>query len=84
MTPLAPSTSESPVDDPVQDAYPLAPLQQGLLFNALYAPGTGVDNVLLRYVLREELDPEALERAWRRLIEMANRIQRETTGDGKT
>lgn len=25
-----------------------------------------------------------LERAWRRLIEMANRIQRETTGDGKT
>jgi hypothetical protein len=25
-----------------------------------------------------------IERAWRRLIEMANRIQRETTGDGKT
>lgn len=25
-----------------------------------------------------------LERAWRRLIEMAQRIQRETTGDGKT
>ena len=55
------------MDDPVQAAYPLAPLQQGLLFNALYSPGTGMDNVLLRYVLREELDPEALERAWRRL-----------------
>ncbi|MBB1091260.1 hypothetical protein HUU61_08145 [Rhodopseudomonas palustris] len=25
-----------------------------------------------------------IERAWRRLIEIANRIQRETTGDGKT
>ncbi|MFC0241001.1 hypothetical protein [Rhodopseudomonas telluris] len=25
-----------------------------------------------------------LERAWRRLIDMANRIQRDTTGDGKT
>ncbi|HEU0079363.1 MAG TPA: condensation domain-containing protein, partial [Longimicrobiaceae bacterium] len=55
------------MNDAIQDAYPLSPLQQGLLFNALYAPGTGVDNVLIRYELREELDPAAMERAWRAL-----------------
>ncbi|HEX8276908.1 MAG TPA: amino acid adenylation domain-containing protein [Longimicrobiaceae bacterium] len=57
------------MNDAIRDAYPLSPLQQGLLFNALYAPGTGVDNVLIRYVLREELDPAAMERAWRALAE---------------
>ncbi|HEX2187288.1 MAG TPA: amino acid adenylation domain-containing protein, partial [Longimicrobiaceae bacterium] len=55
------------MSDAILESYPLAPLQQGLLFNALYAPGTGMDNVLLRYVLREEVDPDALERAWRLL-----------------
>ncbi|MEW5928283.1 MAG: amino acid adenylation domain-containing protein [Gemmatimonadota bacterium] len=57
------------MNDAIRDAYPLSPLQQGLLFNALYAPGTGVDNVLIRYALREELDPAAMERAWRALAE---------------
>ncbi len=69
MTSIAHPADTKQMNDAIRDTYPLSPLQQGLLFNALYAPGTGVDNVLIRYALREELDPAAMERAWRALAE---------------
>ncbi|HSF42699.1 MAG TPA: non-ribosomal peptide synthase/polyketide synthase [Thermoanaerobaculia bacterium] len=53
----------------VEDLYPLSPLQEGFLFHSLYQPGSGVyvEQVLSR--LTGELDVEALEGAWRRVVQ---------------
>ncbi|HYH79305.1 MAG TPA: amino acid adenylation domain-containing protein, partial [Longimicrobium sp.] len=47
-----------------EDAYPLSPLQEGMLFQTLYEPGSGVYVGQLRFALRGELDVEAFRRAW--------------------
>jgi len=48
-------------------AYPLSPLQAGMLFNTLYRPSAGVDIEQIILTLPEAVDPAALERAWQRL-----------------
>lgn len=52
----------------IEDAYALSPLQQGMLFNALSEPGSGVDIEQLCCELRESLDVETLQRAWQRVV----------------
>ena len=52
----------------VEDVYPLTPMQEGMLFHTLYAPGSGVYVGQTVFVLEGELDPEALERAWRAAV----------------
>ncbi len=53
----------------IEDAYPLTPLQEGMLVNALFSPGRGeyVQQLVCR--IRGPLDTSALEEAWRRLTE---------------
>ncbi|MCB1053929.1 MAG: AMP-binding protein, partial [Acidobacteria bacterium] len=48
--------------------YPLTPLQQGMLFRTLYAPGSGTYVEQASYRLRGDLDVAALELAWRRAL----------------
>ncbi|HEX7240472.1 MAG TPA: condensation domain-containing protein, partial [Longimicrobiaceae bacterium] len=48
----------------VEDVYPATPMQEGLLFETLYAPAAGLYVGQLAVVLRGELDAAALERAW--------------------
>ncbi|HEX2094716.1 MAG TPA: amino acid adenylation domain-containing protein, partial [Longimicrobiaceae bacterium] len=48
----------------VEDVYPLTPMQQGMLFHALYAPNSGIYVGHLALVLEGTLDAGALERAW--------------------
>ncbi|MES1241993.1 MAG: amino acid adenylation domain-containing protein [Acidobacteriota bacterium] len=54
-----------------ETAYALSPLQEGLLFHALYAPQEGVYLDQLSWLLDgpEPLDTAALRNAWRRVVE---------------
>ena len=52
----------------IEDVYPLTPLQQGILFHALYAPGSGVYVEQLTCTLRGPLDTAAFAAAWRQVM----------------
>ncbi|MEO8191046.1 MAG: amino acid adenylation domain-containing protein [Acidobacteriota bacterium] len=54
-------------DDAVEDSYPLSPLQAGMLFHTLLAPGSGVDVIQEVSDFDEELDLDAFEEAWKRV-----------------
>ena len=52
----------------VEDAYPLSPMQEGLLLHALRAPGSEVYCEQMSFQLRGALDAAAFERAWQELF----------------
>ncbi len=60
-----------PATDNLEDAYPLAPLQEGMLFHTLYDPAAGVYVEQLSFLLRdrEPFDTEAFRRAAQRVVE---------------
>jgi len=55
-------------DGEIEDVYPLAPTQHGMLFFRLYAPESPAYFQQLTWTLRGPLDAAALRRAWERLI----------------
>jgi amino acid adenylation domain-containing protein/non-ribosomal peptide synthase protein (TIGR01720 family) len=52
----------------IEDLYPASPVQQGMLFHALQAPGSGVYVEQLGLTLGSELDAAAFARTWQRLV----------------
>jgi Condensation domain/AMP-binding enzyme len=48
----------------IEDAYPLSPMQQGMLFQSLLAPGSGAYIEQLLCYLDEVVDDAALRQAW--------------------
>jgi amino acid adenylation domain-containing protein/non-ribosomal peptide synthase protein (TIGR01720 family)/FkbM family methyltransferase len=53
----------------LEDVYPLAPTQQGLLFHSLYAADPGIYVAQVSCVLRGQLNTPAFELAWQKVIE---------------
>jgi amino acid adenylation domain-containing protein/non-ribosomal peptide synthase protein (TIGR01720 family) len=49
---------------PIEDTYPLSPMQEGMLFHALYAPRAGVDVEQMVCALSEPLEPARFSAAW--------------------
>ncbi len=52
-----------------QETYPLAPLQEGMLFQNLVSIGTDVDIQQIICSIHEKLNIEAFQRAWGRVVE---------------
>ena len=53
----------------IEEVYPLAPVQEGLLFHVLSAPGEGLYLAQHRMDLEGRLDAGALRRAWEGVVE---------------
>ncbi|MDT5270274.1 MAG: hypothetical protein QOH49_2460, partial [Acidobacteriota bacterium] len=53
----------------VEDIYVVSPLQQGLIFESLYSPGSGAYFVQVIGRMKGHLDHDALRRAWERVVE---------------
>ena len=52
----------------IEDIYPLAPMQKGILFHTLSAPESGVYVQQSVYTLHGDLDVSAFRRAWQRVV----------------
>jgi len=52
----------------IVDSYPLSPLQEGMLFNALYAPSAGVDITQIICRMHERLDVPRFRSAWDAIV----------------
>lgn len=59
----------SPVMKNIEDFYPLAPMQEGMLFHTLYSPDSGVYFQQWSATLRGDIDLDALTRAWQRVVD---------------
>ncbi len=53
----------------VEDVYPLSAIQQGMLFHALHAPGSGAYVVQMSVGFGERFDSAAFERAWQQVAD---------------
>ncbi|MCL4176656.1 MAG: amino acid adenylation domain-containing protein [Verrucomicrobia bacterium] len=55
--------------EPINDAYPLSPMQHGMLYSSLSARQPGVDIQQVLCLWHEAVNPTGLERAWQRVAE---------------
>ncbi len=53
----------------IEDIYELSPMQQGMLFHTLYAPGSEVYFNQLSYALHGDLNVSAFRQAWQQIVD---------------
>lgn len=53
----------------IEDIYPLSPMQEGMLFDTLMAPQSGIYVMQDRFDLRGSIDGEIFRRAWQRMVD---------------
>jgi len=53
----------------VEDTYPLAPMQQGMLFHSLFEQNTGVDLIQLSCRIEGNLQPRAFRQSWQQVLD---------------
>ena len=66
MTAHASPLKLAPAD--IVASYPLSPVQAGMMFHVVSAPGSGVDVEQMIATLPEAVDVGALTRAWQELV----------------
>jgi condensation domain-containing protein/TfdA family taurine catabolism dioxygenase TauD len=68
----------------IEDIYPLSPLQQGLLFHALYAPRGGFYLTQMSWTYCGQLKVEALAQAWQEVINRREVLRTSFAWEGLT
>ena len=53
----------------IEDIYPLSPMQQGMLFHTIYAPGSSLYFTQFCCTLKGQLDVQNLEHAWQQTVD---------------
>src|SRR5215510_12619028 len=53
----------------VEDVYPLAPVQQGVLFHNLYDPGAAMYFEIITWTIHGEVNIEAFAKAWQSVVD---------------
>ncbi|SFW84543.1 amino acid adenylation domain-containing protein, partial [Pseudomonas sp. NFACC09-4] len=61
-------TTEKTTSNPIEDIYPLSPLQQGMLFHSLLHEDSGVYLMQDRYRIDGAIDEVAFLESWRRVV----------------
>ncbi|WP_460146266.1 amino acid adenylation domain-containing protein [Pseudomonas sp. H3_H08] len=61
-------TTEKTTGNPIEDIYPLSPLQQGMLFHSLLHEDSGVYLMQDRYRIGGAIDEEAFLESWRQVV----------------
>ncbi len=69
-------------DRKIEDIYTLSPMQQGILFHALYTSTSDVYTVQLNYTLSGQLDIPALKRAWEQVVNRHSILRTSFTWQG--
>src|ERR1043166_5610843 len=81
LTGTLPETSESPEDPgPARYTYPLTPMQQGILFDSLSEPDSGVYTTQFVCELIGELDQPAFEAAWQPVVHRHQSLRADFAG----
>lgn len=52
----------------IEESYPLSPMQQGILFHAIYAPQSRLYHRQEAWALQEDLNAAAFRQAWLRIV----------------
>jgi len=53
----------------VEDVYPLSPMQEGMLFDSLYEPGSGAYVIQVSSKIEGDCNIPAFQRAWQKILE---------------
>ncbi|MDB6112493.1 MAG: amino acid adenylation domain protein [Pedosphaera sp.] len=65
------------------EAYPLSPMQQGMLFHSRYAPQSGVNIQQIVGTLHHELEVTSFQQAWRQVVQRHTILRTAFQWDGR-